>query len=100
MPTTMTRPTPRFAPPEGTEWVARREGDEWTAAPWRVSGLRCRWGSPRTGYCQRPAIAALNRSHGKPRPRWYGYCDDPQHLYGRWVEDGAVMDWRAQRVEP
>lgn len=101
--------TERPAPPDedvaasGFAWIVVPEEDEttlgwhrWTTSPAIVDGRWCRWGSPRGGYCGRPASAALDRGSG--RPKWYGYCDDPTHLYGRWIEDGKVVGWRLRRV--
>lgn len=92
-----------------------RPGYEWRVyvdPEWRVlddTPKRCRgwqWHRENGGY--RPqAVAELNRgrvSHigrtalrgnGK-RPAWWAYCAD--HLYGRWVEDGHVVEWRVRRV--
>lgn len=42
--------------------------------------------------CGKPAIAELNRArHGKP-DNWWAYC--AEHMFGRWVEDGRVWQWR------
>lgn len=72
----------------------------WTTDPAIIDGKRCRFGSPWTGYCGRPAVAALDRARdGYFRRLWYGYCDDPAHLYGRWIEDGRVVTWRFRRIE-
>jgi hypothetical protein len=72
---------------------------------WRVSARpesrRCRWGA---GFghraCGAPAVAELNRGHlndqMERRDSWWAYCAD--HLYGRWIEDGRVMAWRAEKV--
>jgi len=74
---------------------------EWEAAPstliWRVPArlkasdgkpATCR-GGPTREICGRPAVASLLRGkRGLP----YAYCE--LHLYGCWIEDGRVMNWR------
>ena len=60
---------------------------------WRLaSGKRCRGdcGGGRTA-CGKPSAAELDRSHIAGRTRWYAYC--PDHLYGRFIEDGQVWCW-------
>lgn len=76
------------------------EGYELVAAPdphWRlVSGKRCRMRG--TGpACAEPAVAELDRGYAgagigsKREHNWWAYC--PDHMYGRWAEDGNVMHW-------
>jgi hypothetical protein len=71
--------------PEGYELVAVLDED------WQVDETRrpCRRASGRgTPACRKPSAAVLYR--GERRRPW-GYC--PDHLYGRWIEDGRVMHW-------
>lgn len=89
-------------PPKWDAWRPENErapDEAWEAVPdesWRIPPLveqsECRWGSPRNGYCKRPAVAVLRR--GKQN-RWWAYCE--RHLYGRWVEGGQVLIWRIRR---
>jgi hypothetical protein len=76
------------AAPEGYRWVAVR------AAAWRpVNGGRCRRKTS-AGMCRADAVAALNRgrwSNHRRVPSWWRYCAD--HMYGKWIEDGKVMQW-------
>ena len=60
-------------------------------------GKRCRAGSSRyVKACGAPAVAELNRGRhnwqfGKRTDSWWAYC--AEHMYGRWIEDGRVMNW-------
>lgn len=84
---------PATFPEEAYEAVPA--GPEWSTSPGRVMGRRCRQGSTQNGYCENPAVAALDRHHyGTKRPLWYAYCGD--HLYGRWLEGERVMGWRVR----
>jgi hypothetical protein len=93
---------PYFPPPKGTQWQAVPTGPEWSTDPARVSGLRCRWQAQGHRQCQHPAVAALNRGRHSQRhgrvPSWWGYCGD--HLYGGWIEDGRVTQWRLVEISP
>lgn len=45
--------------------------------------------------CTTPAVADLLRSSyrsARGEGTWWAYC--PEHMYGKWVEDGVVMEWR------
>lgn len=91
----VTRPTHPDVAPAGTRWVARVDPD------WRLAtrpDKPCRAGA---GYkhpaCGVAAVAELNRGRDGT-PRWWAYC--PAHLYGRWVEDGAVYRWALVEVAP
>lgn len=57
------------------------EDEEWVARPFSV---RCRY-----RHCENAPAATLFR--GK-RKLPYTYC--AEHMYGRWVQDGRVFDWR------
>lgn len=90
-------PVPYEPPPDGHEWVAREARPEW-----RVCA--------QTGYvpklcsrqrCREQGIAQLNRGRRDPRtgatsPAWWTYCLD--HAYGRWVENGRVMQWHLEPI--
>lgn len=87
---------------EGFEYVAEVETSEsgwhaWeTVAPDEARPCRFDVG-PRHATCKNPSVAKLNR--GTPSsPRWYHYCAEPSHMYGRWVEDGKVMCWVLREV--
>lgn len=76
-------------------------GGRWEAVPaprWRVEeGRRCRGeAAPGVTACGQPSVAAYDRgrrlSGGGYGENWWAYC--PKHMFGRWVEDGQVMDWR------
>ena len=76
--------------PPGHHLEAVPEASLRSGGRWRVAaGKRCR------GYgrkaCGRPSVAELDRSHIAGRSRWFAYC--PDHLYGRFIEDGKVMCW-------
>lgn len=90
-----TRPDPPYEPtPDGTEWQPVIADSKWRL----VEGRRCRWtlDNPRRG-CGQESVAELNRERYDHRAHsyvdsWWAYC--PQHLYGRWIEGGRVMEWR------
>lgn len=87
-------PEPPFTAPEMFGWEAK-PSREWRTLP-AETRKRCRRrligrvaadGSYRT--CQEPAVAELDR--GRRRPMWWAYCAD--HMYGRWIEEGVVVQW-------
>ena len=78
--------------PEGHEVVARWAGPHWQLD----SGHRCRYARQGREVCGKPSVAALLR--GFKRPRWWAYC--PVHMYGKWAEDGQVMQWILVKKEP
>lgn len=92
----MTRPDPP-SPIEGYVWTPVPDED-WTADPDEVRYISrtqgCRYGNQWTGFCGKRIKAVLYRGRTK---RAYGYCDDPVHMYGRWIEDGEVLGWRPRR---
>lgn len=104
------RPPPPFPAerlPEGHAWVVAPDGDFTMIPEAERPERRCRWTLPRdpaTGRrprCPNAGVAFLWRPVGRralddPRFPW-AYCAD--HLYGRWVEDGVVVGWRARAVE-
>lgn len=63
---------------------------------WRTAspGRHCRaWCSNPRRICGAPAVVELHRSHsGSSQGRWWGYCADPEHLYGRRWENGQLLD--------
>lgn len=87
----MSRPECRYdPPPDGYAWTAVPAGPQWRLE----TGRRCRFAGQRGQHrCTADAVAALNRSHWRTeaRPSWWAYC--AEHMYGRWVEDGRVMQW-------
>jgi hypothetical protein len=86
----MERPEPTYEAPEGWHFEAVIDKD------WRLveTDKKCRM-MTRYKVCGQPAVAELNR--GRLSERWWAYC--PDHLYGRWVENGHVMMWRLVRNE-
>lgn len=94
---TTTHPARPNETPEGYRWEAVEEGPEW-----RVVHLRWKWPLCRTKGCRDGAAAELNRGRRSPQGQgrvdsWWAYC--PEHMYGRWVEDGRVMGWRLVPLE-
>lgn len=91
---TAERPPVPYAPREGFRWVPGR------AVKWRLElGGLCRRVTGREhAPCPTPAVAALNRGrHSKLGGRsdsWWRYCAD--HMYGKWIEDGQVWEWRLE----
>jgi len=78
-------PTPPTTHP-GYHYVAVEAGPEWRIAD--ADDRLC-------SQCRRPAVAVLLRPGKRgERPKRWRCCDDPRHLYGRWVENGKVMQWR------
>jgi hypothetical protein len=88
----MERPEPTYEAPEGWHFEVVIDKD------WRLveTDKKCRM-MTRYKSCKQPAVAELNRSHHQYQQRWWAYC--PDHLYGRWVENGHVMMWRLVRNE-
>lgn len=89
---TVIRPEPWENPdPTGFHFEAF-ESQPW----WRVAAPgdahRCRWTVTQHVTCGNPSVAAIDRSSTKGLSRWWFYC--AEHLYGRWIEDGKVMEWR------
>lgn len=67
--------------------------DRWRPlAPDGGIGYVCRRypGSP-TRRCPNQPVAKLNRGIRRGRPMWWNYC--AEHMYGRWIENGTVMEW-------
>jgi hypothetical protein len=91
------RPEPP-APVAGYVWRAVEAGRDWRIQDaGRSVAYRCRAASgPGHRACGKPSVAALNRGrHTADRGRvqsWWAYC--AEHLYGRWIEDGHVMEYR------
>lgn len=76
-----------FADMEANGLIEWLPDSGWTTSPEVVAGKKCRQRG-----CRRPAVAALRRSNG-----WWCYCDEPEHLYGRRIENGVVLHWRVKR---
>lgn len=87
----------RWASPQEADGLPRIPGHrvgwfvdpEWRLASGAESELACR--QPK---CGKPAVAGLLRRYGSSTRRWW-YCAD--HLYGRVIEDGAVLVLRLVR---
>lgn len=91
----MIRPPVPFGAPKGFRWMVRA-APEWTSAPFILSGLRCRF-LVRGRAHGAPAVAAMRRKHGSSF-RWWGYCGDRAHLFGRWIDgpgafEGVVVEY-------
>lgn len=81
------RPDPGREAPDGCEFVAVPD-DGWT-----IGGREdraCRWSM--SSRCPNPTVASFQRGNGP----WF-YCAD--HMFGRWIEDGAVMVWVVREIE-
>lgn len=83
--------------PEGHEVAVAEEGPDWRPDD---TGSRCSYviGQGRPGIrrqCDMVAAAAVRR--GIKRPAWWRYC--PEHMQGRWIEDGKVMCWVLRKSE-
>ena len=61
------------------------EGDRWRL--WARGQCRYIVGPRASDRCPCPGAAQILRGN-----RWWNYCED--HLYGRWIEDGKIMQWR------
>ena len=85
------RPDPPAAPPGHHYEVETADG-------WRLAkGKRCRAGvGYRSSACGAPSVAELKRMWGTGW-RWWAYC--AEHMYGRWVEGGRVVEWRLAEDE-
>ena len=75
--------------PEGHEVVAIID-PEWDVD----AGKRCRYARAGHHVCGKPSAASLLR--GRERKTRWAYC--PEHMYGRWVEEGFVMHWILVKV--
>lgn len=81
------RPAPWALPPDGFHFEAVED------ARWRVGTGQIF--SCRQPKCENNAVATFMRvAHYKSGRRDvpYRYCAD--HMYGRWIEDGKVLNWR------
>lgn len=87
-------PTSRV--PQGFEWVAEPEEG------WTMERPTTKAGKPAADRCR---YFVGGRAHGAPAVAWlfrsvwsrpggvpWAYCGE--HLFGRWIEDGRVMNWR------
>lgn len=80
-------PEPPLNNHPGFHYEAAVEDERWICPP--IGAGRCRWMENRV-VCKRPPVATLMR--GSTRVAAWDYCE--RHLYGRWIEDGKVMQWR------
>lgn len=85
----------RLNPPD-MRWVVV---DALVAGDWQPAkdGMRCRYMMPGRRSCKRPAVVMLNRGRYRLYTRednWWGYCEDPDHLFGRKWVDGRLEDAR------
>lgn len=90
------RPAPSWEVPAGHVHEPMLAGAGWRVV---VGEKRCRLLQARKA-CGAPAVVEMNRAqHGKP-DNWWAYC--PDHMFGRWIEDGQVWQWRAvtAKAEP
>jgi hypothetical protein len=94
----VTRPAPPYPARAGYRWVVFEDPD------WRLlegqHTKRCRnWRAHRGAGPL--AVAELKRHRwthtGRRVPQWWAYCAD--HLYGRWVEGGHVLEYRLEELE-
>ena len=59
-------------------------------------GSTCRFTEPYIQACGEPAV--VEKEHpNDPIGKWWGYCTDPKHSKGRWVQDGTVVKWELRR---
>lgn len=88
------RRPPRPKPPDGFHFEAVEDSSlTWKTPPLSAGGCRFTVG-PGHKTCGAEPVASLMRGSGTP----WNYCRE--HLYGRWVEGGRVMGWRAVRDSP
>lgn len=84
------RPDPGRPAPPGYRWEASDAGPDWEVAGPLDERRPCRGERP---PCHRPVCLVLLRKDRRGwRVRWR-YC--LEHAFGRWVEDGRVLSWRA-----
>lgn len=86
-------------------WEAR-EAPDWTTDPADMVGVSaCRRFARYRSGCPNPVAAVLYRPRRRStpdgrfagtRPARWGYCVD--HMYGRWIEAGKVMEWVVRRA--
>jgi hypothetical protein len=88
-----TRPVPGWEAPPGTVH------EPMPATNWRlvVGEKRCRLLTGKRTACGVPAVAETNRSQDHTIERWWAYCAD--HMFGRWIEDGQVWQWRVVPID-
>jgi hypothetical protein len=105
---------PTQAPPPPFELLEpEHEWRVYAADEWRTLGpdttKRCRnWRGHRKTRGRALAVAELRRKQwapysrgggGRSVPVWWAYC--AEHLYGRWLEGGVVLEYRvADRTAP
>jgi hypothetical protein len=77
--------------PDGCELVAVPDPD-WQVDPGKRCRLAAGFGMP---ACGQPSAASMWRGHASPV--LWAYC--PEHMCGRWVQDGQVWHWIASAAE-
>lgn len=65
--------------------------DRWQLAD---PGRLCRFLLPGRIACKRPAVVQLLRPTSGRKPVAWGYCDNPEHVYGRRFVDGRLESAR------
>jgi hypothetical protein len=85
----MSAPKPDYPAPHGYEYIAEEDADWKLVVGADEPGRRCRYMTGRT-QCGAPAVAALHRGPNASGS-WWAYCAD--HMYGRWIDDGVVLQW-------
>jgi hypothetical protein len=83
------RPSPTWEAPAGSVHEPVLAGNDWRLV---IGEKRCRLLQARKA-CGAPAVVEVNRAQHGRRDNWWAYCGD--HMFGRWIEDGRIWQWRA-----
>jgi hypothetical protein len=84
------RPDPPYVPEPGDRWEAAEASTDWSLAE---PGSTCRWrGSGDPHACGDTAVVRLVRGI-KRRIQWNYCAPHAVGKYGKWVEDGKVVQW-------
>jgi len=87
-------PIPHEAP-AGFHWeVGESHHLDWSLDAWQIGQRRCRF-SDAGVRCANIAAVVLHRYSWNGRSQPWAYCAD--HMYGRWIEDGRVLEWKLRR---
>lgn len=88
-------PHPQFPPGVGYEWHPVVDDDQ--AVRLVTQPRRCRYVvGPGHRSCGGDALIEMRRGAASPA-RWWGYCLDDGHGYGRWLQNGQIMIWVQRR---